>query len=155
MDVQDAFCTTFFHKDILLGTVVSQDNILLDPCTYVLGFTTEESVGSISNMTELLWGIHRRDSSSDESSSNDSSSITNISNNDQITTLDTSRAPPKAGGAIVETCGFVCVMCLTFCELASIAYLNLVDKLISYGYATKSVRRMDSSPNDIIWLGDD
>ena len=124
VDVQDASCTVAFQDDAPLGTVILQDDIILDPGTSL----TVESVGSYSDMPELLWGIHMQDSSSDASSSDDSSSITSVSNNDPIT--DTSQEPPKTGGVIVKTFGFVCVMCLTSCELTSIVYLNLLEAVL-------------------------
>ena len=91
-----------------------------------------------------------RDSSNDESSSDDSSSITSVSNNEPMT--DTTREPPKVGGVIVKTFSFVCVMCLTFCELTSIVYPNLLEAVL--GKFT-IYNLMNSSAREIIWLGDD
>ena len=65
------------------------------------------------------------DSSGDDMSSDDSSSITSIHNNDASANI--SQEPPKAGGVIVETCLFVGVMCITFFELMSVAYLSLLE----------------------------
>ena len=54
-----------------------------------------------------------------------SSSITSFHNNDP--TADISQEPPNEGVVIVGTCLFVGIVCLTFFELMSMAYLDFLE----------------------------
>ena len=120
---------------------------------------SEEQVGSKFdnhyNMTKLFFGDQAKESesSSDDMSSDDSSSITIFSNDDLM--ADISQEPPKVGGVIVKTCVFLGVICMTFFELMSVAYLSLLKYGMGMGEESLVTRMRKHENSEVVWLGDD